>query len=131
MVLINPEWAKKKPKEIKKVSYDELDKVIQEQLAGGPSKSMAQLPAPEGWDQTDSILIECEGYWWLHSNSKPKWHAEGKAIVGGKDMCKEAKYALRQLWERYGQKNHPFDLIYKFEPLNLKKFRLVGEKKAL
>jgi hypothetical protein len=121
----------RKQKEIKKVSYDQLDKIIQQELQGGPDKVMTHLPPPEGWDQTDSVLVECEGWWWLHSNSNPKWHAEGKAIVGGKEMCKEAKHALSEMWRVYGRKNHPFDLVYRFEPLNLRKFRLVGENKPL
>src|SRR5882724_3189970 len=114
-----------------KVSYDDLDKLIRQDLEGGPNKAMTELPPPEGWDQTDSVLIECEGWWWLHSNSEKRWRASGKAIVGGKQMCREAKAAFWQLKKSFGPELRartgnevPFDLIYKFEPLNLKKFRL-------
>ncbi len=116
--------------EKKKVSYDQLDKIIQAQLVGGPDKQVATLPEPRGWDQTDSVLIECEGFWWLDSKVDPRWNAEGKAIVGGKSMCPEAKRAFLVKKEKLGSKV-PWDLKYRFEPLNLRKFRLAGEKKSL
>jgi hypothetical protein len=126
MSSIRHKWERDKI-ESQKVSYDELEKLIQKDIAGGPAKAMSKLPAPEGWDQTDSILIECEGWWWLHSNSDKRWRANGKAIVGGRQMCKEARAMFFEMKKAFG--NPPFDFIYRFEPLNLKKFRLAGDDK--
>ena len=108
-----------------KISYDKLDQIIQKDLVSGAEKAPTKFPSPEGWDQTDSILIETEGYWWLHSNSDKRWRANGKAIVGGKDMCREAKYMFWQMKKAFG--NPPFDFIYRFEPLNLRKFKLAED----
>lgn len=109
----------------RRVSYDKLDGIIQEQLLAGPEKQMAKLPEPEGWDQTDSVLMKCQGYWWLHSNSDKRWRREGSGEVGGKTLCKEARKAFFELKSALG--NPPFDFIYRFEPRDLKKFRLAED----
>lgn len=112
-------------------SFDELDRIVREQVDGGPDKQITKLPEPEGWRFTDSVLIKCPGYWWLHSNSDHRWKAEGKSDeVGGTQMCPEARKAFYQLQQKYGKKV-PFDFIYRFEPRNLKKFKLSNDPDQL
>jgi len=111
----------------KKVSFDQLDKLVREQVDGGPDKQITKLPEPEGWRFTDSILIKCPGYWWLHSNSDDRWRAQGKSNeVGGTDMCPEAKRAFYELQQKLGKKV-PFDFIYRFEPRDVRKFKLASD----
>jgi len=110
-------------REKKKVSNEELEKLVQKQLLIQDPTEMTPLPAPKGWEQTDSILVLCPGYWWLHSKVDKRWRAEGKSEeVGGVYMCQEARAAFFELKHKFGIK--PWDLVYRFEPRNLKKFKL-------
>lgn len=105
------------------VSHDELDKIIHKTNA---ENSMTPIPPPENWRATDSVMIEAPGYWWIHSKVDHRWRAEGKGEVGGTDMCREAKYKFHEMKKRYG--TPPWDLIYRFEPRDLKKFKLADVK---
>ncbi|VVB50712.1 Uncharacterised protein [uncultured archaeon] len=111
----------------KKVSNEQLEKLVQRELQKQDPNEITPLPAPEGWEQTDSLLIECPGYWWLHSKVDKRWRAEGKSeAVGGLGMCAEAKQAFRKLQASFGIP--PWDFIYRFEPRDLKKFKLAPRK---
>lgn len=105
------------------LSWEQYEKQIQEELKKGPEQKMTPLPEPVGWKDKDTLLIKCDGWWWLSSNSDPRWKADGRGEVGGYDMCPEAKKALEALKTKYGSKV-PWDFIYRIEPRNLKKFKL-------
>lgn len=110
----------------RKVSLEDLEKLVQKEIVKPDAKEVTPLPEPRDWRLTDSILIKCPGYWWLHSKVDRRWRTEGKSEeVGGTEMCPEAKRSFFQLREKFGRP--PWDLVYRFEPRDLKKFKLAND----
>ncbi len=107
----------------KVVSFDALDKAIHVDNAGA---EVTPLPEPPNWRQTDSVMVVAPGYWWLHSKVDRRWIAEGKSDeVGGITMCREAKIKFWDMKKRFGKV--PWDFIYRFEPRDLRKFKLASD----
>jgi hypothetical protein len=127
--ILDPNFKRFDHDQQKKVTNEQLEAEVQRQLSETDSTKVTPLPAPKGWEQTDSIMIKAPGYWWLHSKVDRRWRAEGSGEVGGTDMCKEAKKAFFELKHRYG--NPPWDMVYKFEPRDLKKFKLASDPDEL
>ncbi len=120
--ILNPNFKRYDKEQKNKLSVSDLEKLALADMRNTDPRKITPLPPPK--ELPDSVLIKCPGYWWLLSNSDPRWKAEGKSEeVGGRDMCPEAKIAFRKLKEKLGKKT-PFDLVYRFEPINLKKFKL-------
>lgn len=119
--ILDPNY--KGPRMPKAVSNEALEKIVQKELLKQDPNEMTPLPPPEGWEQTDSLLVLCPGYWWISSRVDKRWKAEGKSEeVGGIGWCPEARAAYWKLKGAYGQQ--PWDLVYRFEPRDLKKFKL-------
>jgi hypothetical protein len=126
MHIVDPNFKNFDALQKKKVTNEELERLVQKELREQDPVAVTPLPAPKGWEQTDSILIKCPGYWWLHSKVDHRWRAEGKSEeVGGTGMCPEAKKAFFELRDRLGKP--PWDFIYRFEPRDLKKFKLASD----
>lgn len=126
MVYIKTDKFKKIEQRDKKVvTFDKLDQAIAE---ANTKTEMTQLPEPENWRQTDSVMVLAPGYWRIYSYVDARWRAEGKSdSVGGVDLCHEAKAKLEDFRKRFGK--IPYDLRYWFEPRDLKKFKLASEMK--
>jgi hypothetical protein len=108
------------------VPFDKLDKAVTESVnKDGPE--VTPLPEPENWRTTDSVILKTDGYWWIFSKVDKRWCAEGKGEVGGISMCREAKAKFEDFKKRFGKQ--PWDLTYRFEPRNLKKFKLANDVK--
>jgi hypothetical protein len=108
------------------VDFDKLDHLVLKDV-NADGREITPLPPPKNWEQTDSVMIETDGYWWIHSKVDKRWRAEGKGIVGGLSMCKEAKYKFEEMKKSFGK--IPWDLTYRMEPRNLKKFKLAKDVK--
>lgn len=108
----------------KAVGHDELEKIIHKVNTGN---ALTPIPPPQNWRATDSVMILAPGYWKIHSKVDHRWRAEGKSEeVGGTEMCKEAKARFFEMKSKYG--TPPWDIVYVFEPRDLKKFKLADVK---
>ena len=126
MHILDPNFKDFDKFEKSKVTNEQLEVLVQKELREQDPAKITPLPAPKGWEQTDSVLIKCPGYWWLHSKVDKRWRAEGKSDeVGGTQMCPEAKRAFFELRHKFGAT--PWDFIYRFEPRDLKKFKLAND----
>lgn len=108
----------------KVASFDKLDQAVQKSI---DQPEVTALPEPENWRMTDSVLVKTDGYWKIHSKVDKRWRAEGKGEVGGLGMCIQAKSKFEDFRKRFG--NPPWDVVYVFEPRNLKKFKLADDVK--
>ena len=125
MIILNPDFKKYDNNQKNKITLAELESRAQAEMRNDDPNKMVPLPPPK--EIPDSCLIKCPGYWWLVSSIDKRWKAEGKSDeVGGVDMCGEARIAFMQLKDRLGDKV-PWDLVYKFEPRDLKKFKLASD----